>query len=165
MPLGCWTRPATPESLLEGTYEVLARALHEEHVRLSSEMGLAARSDLSVAPWEDLAEELRERNRMQARHIHVELDQLHCAIAPLTDWDAPPLGFTAQEVELLARMEHECAPGWDTTRASQGRRGSRGAGLVPWDELPAENKERARNRARSLPVLLARAGFQVYRLQ
>lgn len=36
--------------------------------------------------------------------------------------------------------------------------------MVPWDDLSEPEREKDREAVRSLPVFLARTGFQVYRL-
>jgi hypothetical protein len=62
--------------------------------------------DRSLVPWKHLAENLKESNRGQAEHIGSKLRQVHCFIAPRTDWNQPLFHLTPDEVEFLARMEH-----------------------------------------------------------
>jgi len=163
---GLLDRTCTPESLLGGTYEILARAIHEEYVRLQSAQGQSSATVPFMMPWDTLPEEIREANRQQARHIRVKLEAVGCAIAPLIDWDAPLLKFTSQEVEQLAKMEHrrylDAHEGWRRGPGSLEKK--QNPYLVPWEDLSEDIRELDRNPVCQLPTLLARAGFQVYRL-
>lgn len=127
-------------------------------------------ADPSAVPWEQLPESLRESNRRQAADIGHKLRAVGCDIEPLADWDAAPLAFTAAEVQLLARMEHDRwrtereAAGWHLAPAkSEPQRES--PFLVPWDELSEETKERDRDPVRAMPAVLAGIGFGVVRLR
>jgi len=92
-----------------------------------------------------------------------------CDIKPLTDWDAPPLAFSSDEVELLARMEHDRwwkereAAGWTyAPEKSEPRKES--PYLVPYDDLPEDVKDYDRNTVRAMPAFLAEVGFAVIRV-
>ncbi|MCI0856651.1 MAG: NAD-binding protein, partial [Chloroflexi bacterium] len=93
--------------LLGGTYEILARAAHEEYVQAQEREGYTNETNPSLVAWDDLPETLKESNRDQASHIAVKLSAVGCAIIPWADWDAASFKFTPEEVERLAKMEHE----------------------------------------------------------
>ena len=162
-------RTCQPELLLGGTHEILARAIHEEYVRQQSESGETPQTNPSMVPWDTLPESLRESNRRQADHISVKLKAVGCGIAPLTDWDAEFMQFTPDEIELMARMEHErfveerLRGGWRIGPKDLAKKAS--PHLVPWEQLPEEIKELDRNPVRGLPRFLARAGLQIHRLE
>ena len=63
----------TPQLVLGGTHEILARAFHEEYVRAQ----LAAKETLQtnplLVPWEELSAEVKEGNYRQADHIGFKL--------------------------------------------------------------------------------------------
>jgi len=107
-----------PDVLLEGQNEALARAIHENYVSNRRREGQSAETNPSMADWEHLPESLKESNRAQAASIWFKLEAIGCDIAPMTDWDAEPLAFTADEIERLAPGEHErwlkerMAAGW-----------------------------------------------------
>ncbi|MDH7487216.1 MAG: NAD-binding protein [Anaerolineae bacterium] len=167
---GLLDRTCRPELLLGGTHEMLARAIHEEYVRHQAEQGQTPESNPSMVPWDELPEGLKESNRRQADHIGVKLRAVGCAIAPLTDWEAERFQFTAEEVERMAEMEHQRfveerrRAGWTYAPGPKDLERRTSPDLVPWDELPASEKEKDRHTVRELPRLLARAGLQVYRL-
>jgi hypothetical protein len=156
--------------LLSGcTYEILARAFHDDYVQNEHAKGLTPIENPATVPWEELPEHLRDSNRRAVEHIHTKLNAVGCDIAMTGDWDVKPFEFTSEELELMAVMEHER---WVEEKLSEEWRygSSRDdtrklhPSLVPWSELPEEERDKDRNPVRALPELLARARFQIYRL-
>jgi hypothetical protein len=155
--------------LLAGQNEVLARAIHDHYVS-DRRRDQSVASSPSMVGWEQLPESLRESNRAQAGDIARKLEAIGCDIAPLTDWDAESPEFTAAEVELLARMEHDRwreereAAGW---RLAAARSESRNESpyLVPYEDLPPDVKEMDRAMVRALPAFLAGVDFAVVRVR
>jgi voltage-gated potassium channel Kch len=160
-------RTCTPELVMGGTYERLARAIHNRYRRFT---GVAHEKSGPLAarvPWEDLDEQYRTSSRAEAVDIGRKLRSLGFGIGPLTAWDAPSLRFSAVEVERLAELEHER---WMDERAHAGWHHAPGATdpiartspwLVPWTELPESARDIDRDAVRAIPELLAEAGFQV----
>ena len=156
----------TPDLILRGTHEILAIGLHEAYLRGLGDMH-------SSSAWEDLPEEIKESNRKQADRISVILEKQGYRIAPLTDWRAADLVFGevggVDEVEAMARMEHDL---WCQELLVDGwRKGSEKSkvqkihpALVPWDDLPEDEKAKNKIFIRDLPKVLARAGFQIERI-
>ncbi len=153
-----------PDGLLRGTREMLARAIHEHYLTQRQ----AGSGDPAAVPWADLPESLQASNRAQAGHLGVKLASIGAALAPLTRWDATGGVFGDDEVESLARLEHErfvaerLAAGWragperDVTARTSPR-------LVAWEDLDEEGRALARDAIRAIPDTLARAGFQIVR--
>jgi RyR domain len=113
---------------------------------------------------------LKESNREQATDLSRKLEAIGCDIAPMTDWDAEPPAFTADEIELLARMEHDRwrkereTAGWRLAAArSEDRKES--PYLVPYEDLPPDVKEIDRATVRALPAYLAEVDFEVVRVR
>jgi hypothetical protein len=77
-----------------------------------------------------------------------------------------PFRFPGEGLEQLAKAEHDSwmqamlDSGWlyapETDRAKKLHKL-----LVPWDELPPEEKEKDRDLVRGIPTVLARAGYTV----
>jgi hypothetical protein len=155
--------------LLGSTYEILARAMHEEYVRQQAAEGHTPETKPAMVPWEELREDFKESNRRQASHIGVKLRAAGCGIAPLTDWEAESFRFTDQEVELLAEMEHDRwmeenrRQGWTYAPERDDNRKT-SPYMVPWNELPDNVKDWDRGFIRGLPRFLAGVGFQIIRL-
>jgi hypothetical protein len=164
---GLIEQTCTPELLFETTTETIAQALHECYLRQLAEAGFTVREKPNLVGWDGLSERTRQDNRAQARHVGAKLAAIGCDIRLLDDWDAPLVEFDAEEVELLAQMEHDR---WATARRREGYRpgprhevARRHPDLVPWAELSEETGEIDREFVQNLPLLLAGAGFQVCR--
>jgi hypothetical protein len=158
-----------PVSILRGTREMLARAVHEDYVRGQLKLGHTLESNPSMAPWDDLPEGLRESNRSNADHILVKLNAVGCGIELLTDMKAVAFRFSAEEVELMARLEHDRwlverqAQGWKFVPGPKDIDRKTSPYMVRWEELPEDIREYDRNTVRAMPLFLAGAGFRVYR--
>jgi hypothetical protein len=168
-PFGLLDQTCTPDLVLGGTHEQLARGFHEAYLAGRRQQGELLGRDRALVPWDALPEDLREANRRQVDRVGAELAAAGYAIRPLTDWDAGQYRFAPADVEHMARLEHEQwasglrRQGWthDAERKDAARKTH--PDLVPWEELSAESKTKNRRAVEALPALLARAGFQVYR--
>jgi voltage-gated potassium channel Kch len=151
--------------------ELLAQAVHQEYVRhRQRQADSPGASQPAVQLWEKLSEDYRAASRAQAEDFKRKLAMIgrRAVHAPegLIDLDA----FTDEEVERLARDEHErwCAErkrqGW-THGATRCDRRKHHPNLVPWDDprLDEAAKEVDRTAVRRLPAILALADFQVVR--
>jgi len=169
-PFGLLERTCTPEVVLGGAHETLARGVHEDYVRRFASSAPNTRTNDAMAPWGRLPEELRDSFRRQADQTARKLMAVRCAIEPLTEWDAELFEFNPEEIELIARMDHDYY-----VRELRGRRrvyfpgredpGRDGVPFASWVELSEDVKESYRNMARELPHFLARFDFQIHRLK
>jgi hypothetical protein len=100
---GLLDETCTPDLVLGGTHESLARAIHEDYLRREAEAG---RTGPAAVPWDRLPAAKKESCRRQADHIATKLKAIGCGIAPLTDWNAESFAFSAAEVDGMAEMEH-----------------------------------------------------------
>ncbi len=163
------SRPRSLDLLHDSALESIARAVHASYV--DSRRGEADFGERPAdVPWHSLAPRYREATRRNVDELVSQLNALWYEIAPRYDWDEPLVSFSAEEVDVLARLEHErwyrerVAEGWvyGTVRdeSSTPRRSPR---LVGWDALPDEAKSINRVLARERPAILARAGFRLVR--
>jgi hypothetical protein len=170
-PFGITSAALSPELLLGGTREAIARAKHNEYRRQQAEQGMTPETNSSMVPWDELPEELKESNRAFADGIGAKLEATHVALVPaaLTDARAPEFAFTDTEVEELAKQEHErwnrykAARGWKPTTGVQDDERKLDPLLVPWEQLPERERDKDRDPIRELPAMLAAAGFRLYR--
>ena len=166
---GLLDHTCSPEVILGGTHEVLARAIHEEYVRRGEDAGDSLETNPALAPWEELPEDLRQSNFAQADHIGAKLRAVDCALVPLTDWNAAAFRFADAEVERLAQMEHDrfvaerLAAGWRSAPGPKDIHAKTSPTLVPWQELPENERVKDYAAVHDLPAFLARAGFQIVR--
>lgn len=156
-----------PEVLIGGSHEILAQTIHDEYVGKQKEKGQTSETNPALVPWNDLPEHLKESNRSQADHIMTKLEAILCGIIPLSNWDAEKFAFTENEIELMAKMEHDR---FVNERVSQGwRLGSRNVKkkrspyLVDWKDLEEKIRELDREAVRAIPHTLAKAGFEIFR--
>ena len=155
------------ELLLEPRNEVIARALHEEYLRHRAASPPRPGADAANRPWAELDDEWREANRAHARDIAAALGRLGIELLPIDSSGEGLVTLTDDEIETLARMEHDR---WTADRLDRGwSLGSRDdrlrthPDLVPWEELSDESKAIDRALMRARPELMARAGFALRR--
>lgn len=159
-----------PNRLFSGSHETFARVIHETYVAERRRLGETRATNAALVPWDELPAGLRESNRRQADEVIVKLAAVGCDIAPLTDWDAEDFAFSAEEIELMARLEHErwCAErraeGWTYQAGDKDVARKRSPSLVSWEELPEAMKASNRVAVGVLPRFLADLGMQIVRV-
>lgn len=155
-----------------GRTEAMARAIHEDYVEKQRAAGETPETNRNTAEWAELSEDIRESNRRQADDIPRKLRDIDCRIEPLTEWTSDTFAFRRDErrdeVEALAEREH--MRWWEERKSAKWRyapvkRRKRSPYMVPWEKLSEEIRELDRNAVRGIPSVLARAGYQVVRLQ
>lgn len=164
------SKTCTPEQLLGDTpKERLAREIHEEFRRKQVAKGQTPEVKPSVADWDALRDDYRDSNRRQADHAPVKLAAIGYRMRPASGGKPESITFTADQVETMARMEHDR---WTAERLFEGwRLGPSDPArkinpyLVPWDRLADEIKEWDRNTVRELPEFLSKAGYDVYPIE
>jgi hypothetical protein len=91
---------------------------------------------------------------------------------PWKDFDSEVFAFTSDEIEELAKMEHQrwceekTKAGWKYHEPRDDNRMFH-PDLLPWDDprFTEEAKEKDRSAVKLIPELLARAGFQIFRIK
>jgi hypothetical protein len=102
--------------------------------------------------------------------IWKKLQKIHCAIAVVTDVNGPLFEFMPDEVEMLARHEHDRwmkdkqALGWKYGTEINERKRTHNC-LVPWEYLPDQQKEKDRDAIRSLPGILLKVRLKIVRFE
>ncbi len=161
----------TPDLVLGGTSEILARTLHEDYVKQQQLAGQTMQTNPAIAPWDKLPEHLKESNRRQVDHIRQKFEAVGVGIMSSINWNSQPFTFTPEEIEFMARMEHErwvderIGDGWKYAAGAKNIKKKTHPDLVPWDKLPVSAKDWNRNAVQELPTFLAQAGFQIYNLE
>jgi voltage-gated potassium channel Kch len=167
----------TPELLLIGIGELLARAKHADYVQDELAHGRGDGSNPSLKPWSQLDESLRVSNRRFADHIGAKIKEADCRLvpAPLIDPETVTFRFSDEEIDALAIEEHER---WERDLLREGWRHGGKEGPdgrlvkdpermlqpligVAWEDLEESEKEKDRGPIRRLPQMLARVGFEM----
>jgi voltage-gated potassium channel Kch len=147
------------ENLLHEDEDNLARALHENFTRQHPNQHVS---------WDELGEGFRDSNRQAADHIEIKLRALGYHSAPLQKGQHRIAKFEEPEIELLAKMEHArwCAErfldGW-TLGDTTDREKKVNRCLVPWAQLPDEEKEKDPEQITAIPSALNNIGRGIYR--
>jgi hypothetical protein len=141
----------------EDTIEGLARAIHANYLADFAPDG---------ASWDNLDDDTRAANRDQARDIVAKLRRIGAEVSKSTV-DGEGFEFSAAEIDVLARAEHER---WINERTGAGwrlgprnNRRKRHPSLVPWGDLSEHEREKDRQTVRHIPEVLATAGLRVVR--
>lgn len=136
----------------------LACAIHQDYLEKARSDGSYRRNTRQHSPWEDLPECFRWSNRYQADMIAVKLRRLGRVVSKAGPGESGD-PFTAGEIELLARMEHDrwwaerLLDGWRHGVARDDARRIH-PDLVPYDQLTGAIKEYDRNTVRNIAMLL-----------
>jgi hypothetical protein len=163
---------------LEGELlEKLAQAAHEVFCEELGALGYSPgpttdeerKTHSSLRPYTELPEAQKEQNRRTVRDIPNKLTRMGYVMIPARRSEAL-FEFPAPHLEQLAAMEHER---WMQAKMEAGpqhgleadQERELHAALLPWEELPEEQKEKDRAIVRAIPRMLARAGYTILRLR
>jgi hypothetical protein len=151
---------------------LLAKAIHEEYVRMRLAEGKAMGSAPAICAWEDLRADFREDSRRQAQAMVAKLRTIGCDIRPMSPGEKAEFQFEDEEIESMARMEHER---WMASKAALGyvygpKRDDAAhppthPDMVDYDKLDERTKDYDREPCRRIPELLGRIGYVVVRTQ
>lgn len=166
-PFGMMEDLNSSKMLIDEQLDLFAQKIHEDFVSHQLKEG-RSQQDSGMYPWEKLNPDMKDSNRQQADHIAIKLRAISCTLTSI-ELAVPEFeGFTHEEVELLACMEHDRwvaerrLAGWTTGPKDQVRRIS--PYLIDWAELPDHIKEYDRISVRNILAVLALAGKMVERI-
>ena len=160
--------PQVRPELDSTTVVKMAKAFHAEYVRTST-----GRLPDNMKPWEELPDTYQSANLEQAKYAVQILEANGFAVRKVPNGKKPRVftGFTKQEIERMAEMEHGR---WNVERLHQGWRYGearndalkRHNNIVPWRLVPDGKqgvKRYDRNAVRQFPAILAQAKLEVRR--
>ena len=153
--------------LFTAAREAMAEAIHARYLR--DRAGDKEPGDDAMRPWSELAETYRKANRAQADDILRKLEQVGCGFRPSRDGKAATFRFRRDEIELLARLEHDR---WMKERLDDGytpgsvksAEQKTHPSLVSWEQLEDGIRQYDRDTVTGIPDFLSKVGFEVYRL-
>jgi len=148
-----------------GLLETLAATAHQVFLDgLTEEERKTHRLNM---PYEKLPEHEKEQNRGFVQDIPRKLALAGYVMIPARSNESPFEFPRGERLELLlAQLEHKRwmalkeADGWQPAQTTN-RDLRRHASLIPWDELPQEEKDKDLEMVRRIPVILAGAGYAI----
>jgi hypothetical protein len=154
-PFGMLDSVLHADNILSPQLDEIARATHEMYANEAA----SKNADGPTPPsWAQLTQAERKQNRLKADHWSVRLRSSRCEISEQT---VPVLEFAEGETELQALMEHnryvdqKISDGWrygeDRSIAAKTN-----PFLLPWDELPEEQRARELRDVSAQPAYFAR---------
>lgn len=165
-PFGMTGEICTMRILSDEVLDNFAKKIHEDFITRRLKEGRSLQ-DPGMFPWEKLNPDMKESNRQQADHIAIKLRAVSCYISSDEQIDTGFEGFSDEEIDLLACMEHDrwvaerLLAGWIIGSKEPGKRQS--PYLVDWADLPDPIREYNREIVRNIPAILALEGKRVVR--
>ena len=157
------------ETLQESRLDTLARGIHEDYARHAPKRAGTPGNPSKVDSWEELTEDFKGSNRAAADHIEVKLRAAGLHSVRQGEPGEPVEGFSREQVEVLARMEHEryCAQrwldGWNYAPGNSNAAAKTNPTLVPWEKLSEDQRDKDREQVRNIPRVLASVGLSIRR--
>ena len=153
------------ETLAEAAHAVFCEGLKERGFHYGQDTDEMQKTHSSLLPFAKLPEDVKETNRQNVRDIPSKLAVAGYIMIPARSEEAP-FNFPGEPLERLAEAEHvrwmqaKIDDGWafgpETDRAMKLNQC-----LIPWKDLPEEEKEKDRDLVRGIPLILARAGYAI----
>ncbi len=169
-PFGSIRETCNLRLLLDEELDDLAKKMHATYVALEESRGKTVQDNPSMQPFEELAEDLKQSNLLQAEHLWVKVRILEDRGYRLRerqpeDGENILCKLGEEEEDLLARLEHDrwnaerWLAGWqrcdDLTIPKEIRTRKRlNPWLRPYKELPEDIKEYDREHVRNIPRFL-----------
>ncbi len=153
------------EALAEAAHEVYREGMQARGYVYGPTKDDQKKTRPALVPYAKLPEHLKAANRLNVRDIPGKLAVAGFIMIPARS-NEPPFNFPGAPLEILAEEEHErwmraligtgwaCAPVTDESQKLH-------QCLLPWSDLPEEEKEKDRDLVRGIPRILARAGYAI----
>jgi hypothetical protein len=163
VPFDTLQRACELDLVLQDGLDRQAKVMHAAYEKKALADGRSPITTPSIRPWALLAETYRQSNRRNADHIPVKLRAVGRAAVPANATSRPESAFSAEEIEILARMEHAR---WNADRWLDGWQFGIPRNdalkihdnLVPWEHLDERTKDYDREAVRQIPAMLAEVG-------
>jgi hypothetical protein len=156
------------QELLHEREDAIAKVLHANWYKQQEALGRKLGERPALFPWEQLKEIFRDSNRRAADHIGVKLRAIGYRLDDIRSGQPSIQSFTQDQIELLARMEHEswCAEwllqGYSYAPGERNDAAKTQPYLVSWDELDEGVKDWDRQQVKAIPEALRLAQYGIY---
>jgi hypothetical protein len=153
------------EKLAEAAHDLYCEGLRNRGFHLGPKNDEKLKTNISLIPYSELSEDLKEQNRQNVRDIPSKLAMIDYIMVPARS-NEPPFNFPGAPLENLAEREHirwmraKLEAGWTYAPKTDPVK-KQNQCLVTWDKLPDSEKEKDRDLVRGIPQILARAGYAI----
>lgn len=156
------------QDVLFGTeLDNLAKSVHHQY--LETMKGQDPAQYPAMVEWDVLPEDYQDSNRRAANSIPLKLQAVNYGFRPVCGAEIQPIEFTDEELEILARLEHDL---WVEERVEKGwtygpKRDDEKKihpDIREWNDLSTFERKKDFDQIRAIPTIMAGAGFEVYRL-
>jgi hypothetical protein len=156
------------EKLAAAAHEIFCEGLRKKGYRYGAKTDDEKKIHSSLLSYKELPEEEKEQNRNNVRDIANKLSHTRYLMRPARSHEHP-FNFPEDDLETLSEMEHirymtdKLNAGWHYAPKTDKAK-KLNQTLVPWTNLPDEEKEKDRELVRGIPRILAKAGFAVEKI-
>ncbi|MGJ8643699.1 MAG: adenylate/guanylate cyclase domain-containing protein [Luteolibacter sp.] len=148
----------------------LAKAIHEEYCRKERAKGETPDTNSSMVAWMALPQSLQTANLAQAEDIPNKLRKLGYEIVDTGGVAPSQVILDPTTIEALSATEHNRwmaekeRGGWKYAPVSDKPNLLHNL-LIPYDELPDEEKQKDRDTLNNIPILLDKVGYRIAPIQ
>jgi hypothetical protein len=153
------------ETLAAATHEIFCEGLKQKGYRYGPQTDDKQKTHTSLLPYDELPEDMKEQNRLNVRDIANKLSLAGYLMRPARSHERP-FTFPNGDLENLSEMEHnrwmnsKISSGWQFAAKTEPEK-KLNQTLVPWADLPEKEKDKDRKLVRSIPAILAKAGYAI----
>jgi hypothetical protein len=153
------------ERLAVAAHEIYCDGLRKRGYRLGPQNDEVLKTAYALRPFDELSEELKEQNRSNVRDISKKIVRIGYFMVPARS-NEHPFDFPGGDLEKLSQWEHDrwmdakLASGWVYGPETDPDRRTHSY-LVPWEELPEDEKEKDRDLVKGIPKIVFRAGYTI----
>jgi len=151
------------EQLAKAAHEIFCESLTAKGYIYGLQTDDSRKAHSSLIPYDMLPEDEKEQNRSSVRDIPQKMGAIGYNIVPAFE-DQTIFSLSDKEIEKLAEMEHErwiqakLDAGWKYAPVTD-KSIKLHQWIVPWSQLPGKEKDKDRVLVKSIPKILAKAGY------
>jgi hypothetical protein len=161
--------PETLEKLGAAAHEIYCETKKADGFAYGPEKSAEKKTSPLLIPYADLPEWAKEANRVNVRTVPHKLAAAGYIMIPARS-NQPALEFPGDDLETLARLEHEL---WMAAKIAAGFKlgkptaedPKRNEYLVDWEQLDEATGNIDRNLIKGIPRILARAGYAIEKIR